>query len=71
MIAGGESGHAPSARLRTTGSLSSATSAAAQEVAFFFKQWGGRYSEGRRPRARGREWSEMPTPQARRLLQAV
>jgi protein gp37 len=37
-------------------------------VAFFFKQWGGRHAKANGRTLRGREWSQMPTPQARELL---
>jgi protein gp37 len=39
-------------------------------VAFFFKQWGGIRSKAGGRKLRGREWSQMPTPKARRLLLA-
>jgi protein gp37 len=39
-----------------------------EDVAFFFKQWGGRHAKANGRALRGREWSQMPTPAAGRLL---
>ena len=70
LIAGGESGHGHRP-VSEDWIVELRDRCCREEVAFFFKQWGGRYSKAGGRELRGREWSEMPTPQARRLLQAV
>jgi len=44
---------------------------AAEEVAFFFKQWGGRTPKSGGRELDGRTWDAMPTGQARELLTAA
>jgi protein gp37 len=70
LIAGGESGHGHRP-VSEDWIVELRDRCCREEVAFYFKQWGGRYSKAGGRELRGREWSEMPTPQARRLLQAV
>ena len=42
-----------------------------EEVAFFFKQWGGRSPKTGGRELDGRTWDEMPTVQAREMLPAI
>jgi protein gp37 len=61
LIAGGESGarHRP---VREEWLLDLRDRCAWSNVAFFFKQWGGRTSKVGGRSLDGREWSELPTP---------
>ncbi len=70
LIAGGESGHGHRSmdpdwvrELRDR--------CASEDVAFFFKQWGGRSPKTGGRELDGRTWDEMPTVQAREMLAAV
>ena len=67
LIAGGESGpgHRP---VKEEWIIQLQRQCRAAKVAFFFKQWGGIRSKAGGRELRGREWSEMPTPRARKLL---
>jgi protein gp37 len=67
LIAGGESGYRHRA-VREEWIVELQERCADEGVAFFFKQWGGRHSKAHGRTLRGREWSEMPTPQSRDLL---
>lgn len=64
LIAGGESGpgHRP---VREEWLLSLRDRCLHEEVAFFFKQWGGRTPKIGGRQLDGRMWNEMPTPQNR------
>jgi protein gp37 len=67
LIAGGESGphHRP---VREEWIVELQKRCQAEGVAFFFKQWGGpRPTSGGRMLG-GREWSQMPTPRATRMI---
>ena len=70
LIAGGESGPATAA-LTPTGFASYATDAPPSDVAFFFKQWGGRTAKACGRELDGRTWDEMPTPRGTELLAAA
>jgi protein gp37 len=69
LIAGGESGpkHRP---VREEWILDLQRQCKPAGTAFFFKQWGGIRSKTGGRKLRGREWSQMPTPKARKLLLA-
>ncbi len=67
LIAGGESGHGHRP-VREEWLIELRDLCRSEEVAFYFKQWGGRYSKAGGRELRGREWSQMPTPRARRML---
>jgi protein gp37 len=59
VIAGGESGpHSRPARTQCFTNLRDACQAA--EVAFFFKQWGGRIPKAGGRQLEGRTWDQMP-----------
>jgi protein gp37 len=64
LIVGGESGprHRP---IREEWVRDLRDRAEAVDVAFFFKQWGGRTSKARGRDLDGSEWSAMPTPRVR------
>jgi protein gp37 len=66
LIAGGESGprHRPVEEIWVTRLRDRCRSA---NVAFFFKQWGGRHPTSGGRLLQGVEWSEMPTPKQRSL----
>jgi protein gp37 len=69
LIAGGESG--PGHRsVKEEWILDLQRQCKEARVAFFFKQWGGIRSKAGGRKLRGREFSEMPTPKARKLLLA-
>lgn len=70
LIAGGESGprHRP---VREEWIVDLQRQCKEDGVAFFFKQWGGIRSKTGGRELQGREWSEMPTPKARKLLIAT
>ena len=67
LIAGGESGpkHRPT---REEWIVDLQRKCRDSDTAFFFKQWGGARPKSGGRTLQGREWSEMPTPQARELL---
>jgi protein gp37 len=67
LIAGGESGyrHRP---VREEWIVDLRDRCHAEDVAFFFKQWGGRHAKANGRLLQGQEWSDMPTPKARELL---
>lgn len=67
LIAGGESGHGHRPVCEEW-VIELRDRCRAEAIAFYFKQWGGRYSKAGGRELRGREWSEMPTPRARRML---
>jgi protein gp37 len=67
LIAGGESGHRHRP-VREEWIVELQERCAEEDVAFFFKQWGGRHSKANGRTLRGREWSEMPTHRSRELL---
>lgn len=67
LIAGSESGHGHRP-VREEWVLELRDLCRAERVAFYFKQWGGRYSKVGGRELRGREWSQMPTPRARKML---
>ena len=60
LIAGGESGagHRP---VEDEWVARAPRPCRAEDVAFFFKQWGGRTSKAGGRVLQGREWSEMPS----------
>ncbi len=61
LIVGGESG--PNARpMRASWARSLRDQCRQQEVAFFFKQWGGRTPKAGGRRLDGRTWDQMPSP---------
>jgi protein gp37 len=63
LIAGGESG--PNARTISPEWVTSLRdSCVSENVAFFFKQWGGKTPKAGGRMLDGRTWDEMPTPQA-------
>lgn len=63
VIVGGESGtnHRP---IRKEWVTNIRDACRARDVAFFFKQWGGRTPKSNGRRLEGREWNEMPTQMA-------
>ena len=64
LIAGGESGH--HARPVDPQWVADLRDQCAQaDVAFFFKQWGGRTPKARGRELDGRTWDEMPSPKVR------
>jgi protein gp37 len=64
LIAGGESG--PRHRRVDVGWIRDLRDrCAAEDVAFFFKQWGGPRPKSRGRELDGREWDELPTSKAR------
>jgi protein gp37 len=67
LIAGGESGagHRP---VREEWITDLRDRCQARDVAFFFKQWGGRTPKARGRTLEGEEWSEMPKPTERANL---
>jgi protein gp37 len=67
LIAGGESGprHRP---VQEAWIVDLQRRCKQEGVAFFFKQWGGIHSKTGGRKLRGREWSQMPTPRACKLL---
>lgn len=67
LIAGGESGPRHR-RTREEWIVDLQIKCHESGTAFFFKQWGGARPKSGGRTLRGREWSEMPTPQARELL---
>jgi len=67
LIAGGESGVGHRA-VRAEWIRDLRDRCAAESVAFFFKQWGGHRAKSGGRLLDGREWSEMPSAQARELL---
>jgi len=70
LIAGGESG--PSARPVAAGWLRHLRDACTEaEVAFFFKQWGGRTPKAGGRLLDGRTWDEMPAQRVERVLTSV
>jgi len=70
VIAGGESG--PRHRRIDAGWVTNLRDRCqAEEVAFFFKQWGGRRPKTGGRQLDGREWNEMPEPQDRQPLLAT
>jgi protein gp37 len=69
LIAGGESGpHARPLQAEWLRDLRDACQAA--DVAFFFKQWGGRTPKAGGRTLDGRTWDEMPRPRADRVATA-
>jgi protein gp37 len=70
LIAGGESGptHRP---VREAWLTALRDQCLAEEVAFFFKQWGGRQPTSGGRLLEGREWSQMPRVHAREVHAAV
>ena len=70
LIAGGESGprHRP---MRHDWVTALRDRCVAEEVAFFFKQWGGRQPTSGGRVLDGREWSQMPVPRQREIHVAV
>jgi protein gp37 len=64
LIAGGESGPRHR-RVDPTWIRDLRDRCAAEDVAFFFKQWGGPRPKSRGRELDGREWDEPPTPKAR------
>jgi protein gp37 len=64
LIAGGESGarHRP---VRSEWLTELRDRCVEEDVAFFFKQWGGRQPTSGGRRLEDREWSQMPVPQPR------
>jgi protein gp37 len=70
LIAGGESGHGHR-RMDPDWVRELRDRCTSEEVAFFFKQWGGRSPKTGGRELDGRTWDEMPTVQAREMLAAV
>jgi protein gp37 len=70
LIAGGESGHRHRP-VKEEWIIDLRNRCQAQGVAFYFKQWGGRHAKAGGRLLDGREWSEMPTSQARELAGAA
>jgi protein gp37 len=69
LIAGGESG--PNARpMSSAWARSLRDRCRAEDVPFFFKQWGGRTPKAGGRLLDGRTWDEMPHPRQRRYLVA-
>jgi protein gp37 len=70
LIAGGESGHRHRpVRLDWIRELRDRC--AAEGVAFFFKQWGGRTPKAGGRKLDGRTWDEMPMPDLARLRRTI
>ena len=70
LIAGGESGPGHR-RVDADWVRELRDRCAAEHVAFFFKQWGGRTAKARGRELDGRTWDEMPTPRGTELLAAA
>jgi protein gp37 len=70
LIAGGESGPAHR-RVREDWVTTLRDQCAAEDVAFFFKQWGGRQPTSGGRLLEGQEWSEMPRARMREVDAAV
>jgi protein gp37 len=69
LIAGGESG--PGNRRVDPGWIRDLRDRCAEDdVAFFFKQWGGHRPKSRGRELDGREWDELPRPKRRRSVLA-
>jgi protein gp37 len=69
LIAGGESGpHARPVQAEWLRDLRDACQTA--DVAFFFKQWGGRTPKARGRILDGQTWDQMPRPRADRVATA-
>jgi protein gp37 len=70
LIAGGESGsaHRPVSEAWLTALRDQCV---AEDVAFFFKQWGGRQPTSGGRLLEGQEWSQMPRARARGVDAAV
>jgi protein gp37 len=64
LIAGGESGPRHR-RIDATWVTELRDRCQAEDVAFFFKQWGGRRPKSGGRELHGREWNEMPEPKER------
>jgi protein gp37 len=69
LIAGGESG-ARHRRMREEWVTELRDRCVAENVAFFFKQWGGRTSKSGGRELQGRTWDEMPVQRVRELTLA-
>ena len=70
LIAGGESGPGHR-RVDADWVRELRDRCAAEHVAFFFKQWGGRTAKARGRELDGRTWDEMPTRRGMELLAAA
>jgi protein gp37 len=66
LIAGGESGHR-ARPVETEWVTGLQQACAASDVAFFFKQWGGRTPKAGGRQLQGRTWDTLPQPQQRWL----
>jgi protein gp37 len=69
LIAGGESG-ARHRRVREEWVVELRDRCVAEDVAFFFKQWGGHTSKAGGRELQGRTWDEMPSARVRELAPA-
>ncbi|MEZ5313758.1 MAG: phage Gp37/Gp68 family protein [Thermoanaerobaculia bacterium] len=59
VVVGGESGHRHRP-MRSEWAMEIRNQCQAKGVAFFFKQWGGRFPKSRGRELDGREWNQMP-----------